>query len=160
MTHPSEEAAAADPLSRGHDQPEDSAQDRRCRTGRFRGSGDSRRQPQRVLAGPSHVVPRTGARARLESSDRGVSRELVEELAGEVATTPSERLELLQAAGFITEETAAMLEEPRLTQLSRLLAEPGIRPRDRRLLLQYVELALAHAEALGYDLPDAWPLDE
>ena len=95
--------------------------------------------------------------SRLESSGRGVSRELVDELAEVLAASQADRLELLRAAGFLTEETVALLEEPELTRLSRLLATPHVLPRDRRLLLTYVELAIAHAEAMGYDVPAAWP---
>jgi transcriptional regulator with XRE-family HTH domain len=97
--------------------------------------------------------------SRLESSGRGVSRKLVDELAHALAATTTEYLELLQAAGFLSEETVALLDEPDLTRLSRLLSQPHMVPRDRRLLLQYVELALAHAAALGYDIPSPWPAD-
>ena len=98
--------------------------------------------------------------SRLESSGRGVSRDLVDELARALATTPAEHFDLLRAAGFLSEETVALLEEPELTRLSRLLAQPNIRPRDRRLLLRYVELALEHAAALGYVIPSPWPADD
>jgi transcriptional regulator with XRE-family HTH domain len=98
--------------------------------------------------------------SRLESSGRGVSRELVDQLAQVLAATQADHLELLRAAGFLSEETVALLEEPELTRLSRLLAMPQVLPRDRRLLLTYVELALQHASALGYDIPAAWPTDD
>jgi transcriptional regulator with XRE-family HTH domain len=97
--------------------------------------------------------------SRLESSGRGVSRELVDELAQVLAATQADHLELLRAAGFLSEETVALLEEPELTRLSRLLAMPQVLPRDRRLLLSYVELALEHASALGYEIPAAWPTE-
>ncbi len=95
--------------------------------------------------------------SRLESSGRGVSREVVDELAQALATTPAEHLELRQAAGLLTDETAALLEEPDLIRLSRLLAQPNLPPRDRRLVLRYIELALEHAAALGYVIPSPWP---
>lgn len=95
--------------------------------------------------------------SRLESSGRGVSRDFVDELAYALATTTSERLELQQAAGFLSDETAALLDEPELVRLSRLLSQPNLIPRDRRLLLKYVELALDHAAALGYAIPAPWP---
>ncbi|MDQ3692405.1 MAG: helix-turn-helix domain-containing protein [Chloroflexota bacterium] len=98
--------------------------------------------------------------SRLESGERGVSRELVDELAEALATTTAERLELLQAAGLLSDETAALLEEPELTRLSRLLSQANLLPRDRRLLLRYVELALDHAAALGYVIPAAWPPED
>jgi transcriptional regulator with XRE-family HTH domain len=98
--------------------------------------------------------------SRLESSGRGVSRELVDQLAQVLAATQADHLELLRAAGLLSEETVALLEEPELTRLSRLLAMPQVLPRDRRLLLTYVELALQHASALGYDIPAAWPTDD
>jgi transcriptional regulator with XRE-family HTH domain len=113
---------------------------------------------QKELAGSIGRSPSTIS--RLESSGRGVSRDLVDELAGALRATPVERLELLRAAGFLSEETVAMLEEPDLTRLSRLLAQPDVHPRDRRLLLRYVELALEHAAALGYAIPSPWLTDD
>lgn len=110
---------------------------------------------QKDLAGMIGRSPSTIS--RLESSGRGVSRELVDELAQVLAASQADHLELLRAAGFLSEETVALLEEPELTRLSRLLAMPQVLPRDRRVLLTYIELALAHATALGYPVPDAWP---
>ncbi|MBA2518108.1 MAG: helix-turn-helix domain-containing protein [Chloroflexia bacterium] len=98
--------------------------------------------------------------SRLESGERGVSRELVDELAEALVTTTAERLELLQAAGLLSEETVALLEEPELTRLSRLLSQANLLPRDRRLLLRYIELALEHAAALGYVIPAPWPPED
>lgn len=94
---------------------------------------------------------------RLESGERGVSRDVVEDLARELALPTADHFELLASAGLLSEETAALLEEPELSQLSRLLAESAIPPGDRELLLRYVELALAHAAALGYVIPAPWP---
>ena len=94
---------------------------------------------------------------RLESGERGVSRDLVDDLARELALSITDHFELLAAAGLLSEETAALLEEPALSQLSRLLAESAMPSRERELLLRYVELALAHAAALGYDIPAPWP---
>ena len=95
--------------------------------------------------------------SRLESSGRGVSRELVDEIARALAVSVAEHVELLRAGGLLPAETATMLESPSLTRLSLLLAQPGIRSQDRQLLLTYVELALQHAEALGYRIPSPWP---
>ncbi len=98
--------------------------------------------------------------SRLESSGRGVSRDLVEELAAALSSPPADHIELLRAAGFLSNETVALLEEPELTRLSRLLSQPNVLPRDRRLLLRYIELALEHATALGYVIPSAWPAED
>lgn len=94
---------------------------------------------------------------RLEAGERGVSRDLVEDLARELDLPAADHFELLTSAGLLSEETAALLEEPVLSQLTRLLTESAMPPRDRELLLRYVELALMHAAALGYDIPVPWP---
>lgn len=98
--------------------------------------------------------------SRLESSDRGASRELVDQLAGALGASTGEHLDMLRSAGFLSVETVALLEEPELTRLSRLLAQADLRPRDRRLLLQYIELAIEHAAALGYTIPSPWPAED
>jgi len=96
--------------------------------------------------------------SRLESSGRGVSRELVDELAGALNATTTEHVELLRAGGLLPAETATMLESPDLTRLSLLLAQPTMRSLDRQILLSYVDLALKHAQALGYQIPSPWPV--
>jgi transcriptional regulator with XRE-family HTH domain len=95
--------------------------------------------------------------SRLESSGRGVSRELVDELAQALTVSVAEHVELLRAAGLLPAETATMLESPSLTRLSLLLAQPDIRSQDRQILLSYIELALQHAGAMGYQIPSPWP---
>ena len=87
---------------------------------------------------------------RLERGERGPSREAVDRLARALTATPEEHNHLLAASGFLTEEAAALLDEPELIQLSTVLADPSLTAEDRRTLLTYVRLAVSHALALGY----------
>ena len=90
--------------------------------------------------------------SRLESGDRGVSREVLDRICAVLELTPRERLDVLVAAGFLTDEAARLLADRDLARLARLLTDPLLPAADALLLRQYVVLALAHARALGYDL--------
>ena len=103
---------------------------------------------RRRLAELAHIDPSTIT--RLERGERGPSREAVDRLARALHTTPEEQNHLLAGAGFLTEEAATLLDEPDLVRLSAVLADPRLTPEDRRTLLTYVRLAVAHAEARGY----------
>jgi transcriptional regulator with XRE-family HTH domain len=91
--------------------------------------------------------------SRLESGDRGVSREVLDRISAVLNLDRREQLDVLVAAGFLTTEAAQILADADLSRLARLLLDPILPEPCATLLRQYVELALAHARALGYD-PD------
>ena len=88
--------------------------------------------------------------SRLESGDRGVSREVLDRICNVLDLDRREQLDVFVAAGFLTEEAAQLLADDEVAQLARLLNDPGVATHDATLLRQYVLLALAHARALGY----------
>ena len=88
--------------------------------------------------------------SRLESGDRGVSREVLDRICAVLELDRHEELDLLTAAGFLNQDAAQILADDDLAQLARLLHSDPIEPDDALLLRQYVRLALAHARALGY----------
>ena len=88
--------------------------------------------------------------SRLESGDRGVSREVLDRICDVLELDRHEQLELLTAAGFLNQDAAQILADDDVAQLARLLHAPAIEPDDALLLRQYIRLALAHAKALGY----------
>jgi len=88
--------------------------------------------------------------SRLESGDRGVSREVLDRICDVLELDRHEQLELLTAAGFLNQDAAQILADDDVAQLARLLHTPAIEPDDALLLRQYIRLALAHAKALGY----------
>ena len=89
--------------------------------------------------------------SRLESGDRGVSREVLDRLCGVLQLDRREQLAVQVAAGFLPEEASQLLADDDLTQLARLLLDPALPAETTELLRQYVSLALAHARALGYE---------
>jgi transcriptional regulator with XRE-family HTH domain len=89
--------------------------------------------------------------SRLESDERGVSREVLDRLCAALELDRRERLDVLVAAEFITEEAARLLADDDLASLARLLTNPAVPAEELALLRQYVRLALAHVRALGYD---------
>ena len=91
--------------------------------------------------------------SRLESGDRGVSREVLDRICAVLKLDRREQLDVLVAAGFLTDEAAQVLADADLSRLARLLLDPTLPGPHAALLRRYVELALAHARALGYD-PD------
>jgi transcriptional regulator with XRE-family HTH domain len=88
--------------------------------------------------------------SRLESGDRGVSREVLDRICEVLELDRHEQLDLLTAAGFLNQDAAQILADDDVAQLARLLHTPAIEPDDALLLRQYIRLALAHAKALGY----------
>ena len=87
---------------------------------------------------------------RLESGERGTTREVVDRLARALGATQEEHHGLLTAAEILPAEAAILLDEPELARLSAILTDPSLSVLHRRLLLTYIELAVAHADALGY----------
>jgi transcriptional regulator with XRE-family HTH domain len=88
--------------------------------------------------------------SRLESGDRGVSREVLDRICDVLELDRHERLDILTAAGFLNQDAAQILADDDVAQLARLLHAPTVEPEDALLLRQYIRLALAHAKALGY----------
>ena len=88
--------------------------------------------------------------SRLESGDRGVSREVLDRICAVLELDRHEELDLLTAAGFLNQDAALILGDDEVAQMARLLHAPTVSPEDAILLRQYVRLALAHAKALGY----------
>ena len=88
--------------------------------------------------------------SRLESGDRGVSREVLDRLCDVLELDRHERLGVLTAAGFLNQDAAQLLADDDVAQLARLLHAPAVEPSDALLFRQYIRLALAHAKALGY----------
>jgi transcriptional regulator with XRE-family HTH domain len=88
--------------------------------------------------------------SRLESGDRGVSREVLDRICDVLDLDRHERLDVLTAAGFLNQDAARLLADDDVAQLARLLHAPAVEPDDAQLLRQYIRLALAHAKALGY----------
>jgi transcriptional regulator with XRE-family HTH domain len=89
--------------------------------------------------------------SRLESGGRGVSREVLERICTVLDLDRKQRLDVLVAAGMLTEEASRLLGDDAVARLARLLTEEHVSEAHRTLLRQYVMLALAHADALGYD---------
>jgi transcriptional regulator with XRE-family HTH domain len=88
--------------------------------------------------------------SRLESGGRGVSRETLDRLCDVLALDRRQRLEVMVAAGFLSEEWARVLADDDVNRLALLLTDPTLEPADAARLRQFVDLALAYAEARGY----------
>ncbi len=88
--------------------------------------------------------------SRLESGDRGVSKEVLDRICSVLELDRREELNVLVAAGFLTEDAARFLLDEQLSQLARLLSDPATAPEDAVRLRQFLTLALAYAEARGY----------
>jgi transcriptional regulator with XRE-family HTH domain len=88
--------------------------------------------------------------SRLESGDRGVSRDVLDRICEVLNLDRHEQLSVLTAAGFLNQDAAQILADDDVAQLARLLHASSVDPDDARLLRQYIRLALAHAKALGY----------
>lgn len=111
--------------------------------------------PKKQLADAAALDPSTVT--RLESGERGPSREVVERLAAALDASPAELHGLLTASELLPAEAAILLDEPELARLSAVLTDPALTVLHRRLLMAYVELAVAHASALGYAPPPPGP---
>ena len=91
--------------------------------------------------------------SRLEAGERGVSREVLDRLCDVLDLDHQQRLDVHAAAGILAPEAARLLADEDLSRLAALLTDPETIAADRELLRQYVALALAHARALGYEVP-------
>ncbi|MDQ3779867.1 MAG: helix-turn-helix transcriptional regulator [Chloroflexota bacterium] len=87
---------------------------------------------------------------RIEMGERGVSRAVLDRLAAVLDVSNADYQRLLLDANLLSAEAAALVEHEALAQLAAILADPRLTAQHSRLLLQYVELAVAHAGALGY----------
>lgn len=92
--------------------------------------------------------------SRLESGERGASREVIDRLAAALDATGSDYHALLNAAGFLPDQAALLLDDPDFASLSALFTSAALTPSDRQTLRSYITLALRHATALGYTLPE------
>ena len=90
--------------------------------------------------------------SRLESGGRGVSRETLDRLCDVFALDRRQRLEVMVAAGFLSDEMARVLADADLNRLGNILTDPAVDPDDAARLRQFVVLAIAYAEARGYRL--------
>lgn len=106
-----------------------------------------RRLPQNQVAVAAGINNST--LSRLESGERGISRDILDRLCRVLDLTAHEELEVLTAAGFLTEAAAEFLADDQLVRLGRLLHSPRIASHDADTLRQFVELALRYAEARG-----------
>ncbi len=88
--------------------------------------------------------------SRLESGGRGVSREVLDRICRAFELDRREQLDVLVAAGFLTDEAAQLLADDDVARLAHLLTDENVPAGDSAVLRQYVRLALAHARALGY----------
>src|SRR5688572_4342929 len=66
--------------------------------------------------------------SRLESGDRGVSREVLDRICDVLELDRHERLEVLTAAGFLNQDVAQLLADDDLARLARLFTCPRSRP--------------------------------
>ena len=87
---------------------------------------------------------------RIETGDRGASREVLERLATALEASPQERDELLATAGYRPDDPTSLLADEDLSRLYAILSDPRVSGEDRTILLDYIRLAVRHAEALGY----------
>ena len=88
--------------------------------------------------------------SRLESGDRGVSREVLDRICGVLQLGRHEQLEVLVAAGFLNEDAAHLLADDDVARIARVLHTPALEQDDEQMIRRYLQLALAHATALGY----------
>jgi transcriptional regulator with XRE-family HTH domain len=88
--------------------------------------------------------------SRLESGGRGVSREVLDRLCQALDLSRDEQLGVMVAADLLSPETARLLADRDLVRLGELLVDPSVDSADVRRLRQFLELALAYAEARGY----------
>lgn len=93
--------------------------------------------------------------SRIESGERGASREVIDRLATALNATGSDYHALLNAAGFLPDQAALLLDDPDFARLSTLFTSRVLTPSDRQTLRIYITLALRHAAALGYTIPEA-----
>jgi transcriptional regulator with XRE-family HTH domain len=90
--------------------------------------------------------------SRLEKGERGVSRDVLERICQVLNLDRRERLAVLVAAGFLTDEAARLLADEDVSRLAHLLTSPTTQPEDVSVLRQFLSLALTYADARGYDV--------
>jgi transcriptional regulator with XRE-family HTH domain len=90
--------------------------------------------------------------SRLESGERGVSREVLDRICRVLQLDRQEQIEVLVAAGFLNEDAADLLADDDVARIARLLHAPALEPDDEQMIRRYLQLALAHAKALGYSV--------
>jgi transcriptional regulator with XRE-family HTH domain len=90
--------------------------------------------------------------SRLESGDRGVSRDVLDRLCDVLALDRRERLAVLVAAGFLTADAANVMSDEDILRLAHIMLDPALPQAHADVLRAYVHLALAHARALGYEV--------
>ena len=88
--------------------------------------------------------------SRLESGERGVSRDVLDRICRVLQLDRHEQLEVLVAAGFLNEDAADLLADDDVARIARLLHIPALEAEDEQMIRRYLQLALAHAKALGY----------
>ena len=99
----------------------------------------------------AHRAGITGsALSRLESGERGVTRDVLDRICEVLELDRHERLDVLTAAGYLNQDAARLLADDEVAQFARLLHASEVEAADAQLLRQYLRLALAHAKALGY----------
>ncbi|MFM8594344.1 MAG: multiprotein-bridging factor 1 family protein [Chloroflexota bacterium] len=101
----------------------------------------------KVQVDASHIT-------RVESGERGVSKELVERIALALDASLQEEHELLRTSGYMTDEAAELLAQPELARLATLLASGKLTAVHRDLLVRQLRLTVDQARALGYEVPD------
>ena len=108
---------------------------------------DSRGMAQKEVA---HLADIDGSTlSRLESGERGVSRDVLDRICRVLDLTRPEQLEVQVTAGLLTEEAARFLADAELSLLAEILTDPALPPDAEIVLRQYLTLALSHAAALG-----------
>ena len=111
---------------------------------------DERGLSQKQVADQAEISNST--LSRLESGERGVSRDVLDRICGVLQLDRREQLEVLVAAGFLNEDAADLLADEDVARIARLLHAPALDPDDEQLIRRYLQLALAHAKALGYSV--------
>src|SRR3954471_21010491 len=64
--------------------------------------------------------------SRLESGERGVSREVLDRICGVLQRGRHEQLEVLVADGFLNEDAADLLADDDVSRVARLLHTPAL----------------------------------
>lgn len=88
--------------------------------------------------------------SRLESGERGVSRDVIGRICNVLQLDRKTRLEVELAAGLLTEEAAALLASEELSRLALILNDPTLPPDEAERLKLHVRLALDYAAAIGH----------
>lgn len=87
--------------------------------------------------------------SRLESGGRGVGRETLDRLCDVFALDRAQRIEVMAAAGFLSDTMARVLADEDLYRLGEILTRETIDPDVATTLRQFLKLALTYADATG-----------